>query len=155
MTETLSRLFSGDFMAKIVKREFGGAGNNNKPVANIVFEIVEGPRSGTQVTYSPNFKTKESTKYARRDMMAAGWQGKTMATFVSDIKLGAVFPINVRIAEYEGRQWNSVNSIGNTAPVITPATQDMIGLVDSYFAEIDDGTSSHPNAPGRNDDIPF
>lgn len=155
MTETLSRLFSGDFIGKIVKREYGTVGNANKPSARIMFEIVDGPRAGTQVPYDANFKTPQAIKYTKRDLMAAGWQGRTMATFTTDIKIGTVVPINVRIASFDEREWNSVGSIGNVAPVITPATDDVTRNVDSWFAEVDDGSSAHPNAPGSNDGIPF
>lgn len=165
-TTALSRLFEGDFMGRIIRAEYGTSGRDNKPAARIVFEIAEGPRTGTQVTYQANFK-QESIKYTKRDLLAAGWKGKTMASFVDDItaRVGTTVPINVRIASYQNRdtgktqEWNSVGSIGNTAPPLAAPTADLTRNVDSWFAEVDDGNGngSHPNAPGSSydKDIPF
>jgi len=142
----LPRLFEGDFLGRIHHAEYGvippkSDQQQPKPSARIVFEIAEGPRAGTQVTYDANFKP-ESVKYARRDLMAAGWAGKSMSTFVADIaaKVGTVLPISVRIATWQKpggqlREWNSVDSIGNVAPPLSAPSDAMTKQVDAWLAE--------------------
>jgi hypothetical protein len=155
---SLPRLFEGDFSGKIVRGEYG-TGNNGKPSARVVLEIADGPRVGTQVTYEANFKA-ESIKYTKRDLIAAGWQGKTMATFVDDIarRAGTVVPFNVRIASYTNpetgklREWNSVGSIGNVAPPLSAPTSAMTQNVDSWFAEVEEPQAQRATA---DETIPF
>lgn len=133
----------------------------------MMMEITTGARTGTQVPYEANFKP-ESIKYTKRDLMALGWQGRTIATLADDIMRAALsVPFQVRIATYENpdtgktRQWNSVGSIGNAAPPLSAATEQTTRNVDSWFAEVEDGGSSssgggrHPNAPGNDSDLPF
>jgi hypothetical protein len=169
--DSLPRLFEGDFTGKAIKVEYG-EGKGGKPSIRVTMEIGEGPRRGTQVQYEANMKA-ESIKYTKRDLMALGWQGKSVATLVDDItKAALVVPFSTRIATYENpetgktRQWNSVGSIGNAAPPLSAPTQDTTRNVDNWFAEVDDvpgngggagqsrGYGGHPNAPGS-DENPF
>lgn len=153
--ETLPRLFEGEFTGRCIKAEYG-TGKNDKPSARALMEITEGPRKGTQVPYEANFKA-ESIKYTKRDLMALGWSGRTIATYVEDVtKANKTVTFQVRIAEYTNpetgkfRQWLSVGSIGNAAPPLSAPTQTTTRSVDSWFAEVDD--SGHPNAPGSSYD---
>lgn len=163
----MSALFEGDFNARCVKAEFGTNQKSNKPSVRATMEIIDGPRAGTQVPYEGNFK-QESIAYTKRDLMALGWQGKTMASFVSDVTTNAkIVPIRVRIASYQDpetgktKQWISVGSIGYSAPPLAAPTEDLTRNVDSWFAEVEDAPQrsqtrgGHPNAPGNDSDIPF
>ena len=158
--DTISRLFEGEFTGRAVKVEFG-EGKNGKPTIRVTMEITSGQRTGTQVQYSANFKT-ESIKYTKRDLMALGWSGRSVSTLADDVMAAALtVPFSVRIATYDNpetgktSQWNSVGSIGNAAPPLSPASQDTTRNVDSWFAEVDDvapSTGRHPNAPGADSD---
>jgi hypothetical protein len=158
--DTMSRFFEGDFVGKAVKVEYG-EGKNGKPAIRVMMEILEGPRRGIQVPYDANFK-QESIKYTMRDLMALGWKGKTVASLVDDV-IGAalIVPFSVRIATYDNqetgktRQWNSVGSIGNFAPLLAAPTTTTTRNVDSWFSESDESSNGHPNAPGVRGDIPF
>lgn len=157
-------LFEGDFRGKAVKAEFGTDAKNGKPAVRVTMEIGEGPRSGIQVPYNGNFKT-ESIRYTKRDLMALGWQGKTIGTLVDDVmKAAKVVPFKVRIATYTNpetgktSEWISVGSIGYEAPPLAAPTHQLTANVDSWFAEVDEapaGNGRHPNAPGPDSDIPF
>ena len=164
--QPLPRLFEGDFLGKPVKVEYG-MGKGNKPSARITMRIVEGPRGGTDIVYEANFKP-DSIKYAKRDMMAVGWQGKSMNTFVADVNQfitsDATVQFNVRIASYTSpetgktREWNSVGGIGYVAAPLQAPTADLTQRIDQWFADAEaaggDG-SGPPNAPGNDADIPF
>lgn len=159
----MSNLFEGDFRGKAVKAEFGTDAKSGKPAVRVTMEITEGERAGTQVNYNGNFK-QESIRYTKRDLMALGWQGKSIGTFVDDVmKAAKVVPFKTRIARYENpetgkvSEWTSVGSIGYEAPPLAAPTKQITANVDSWFAEADDdGNGSHPNASGRdNDRIPF
>lgn len=159
--QSLPRLFDGDFVGKIIGAEYG-TGTNGKPSARVILEIAEGPRSGTRVTYEANFK-KESIKYTKRNLMAAGWQGKSMDTLASDVgeRGGYTVPFRIRIAEYlvpgtgKLRQWNSVDSIGDFVPALSTATMEMTKDVDSWFAAVDDDAAIGNGRRGNDDDLPF
>lgn len=145
--------FEGDFVGRPVKVEFGTNPKNGRPTARITMEITEGDKRGRQVPYEANFK-QEAIGYTKRDLMAAGWQGKTMATFVDDVtKAGQSekpIPFSVRIATFENpetgkvRQWLSVGSIGNYVPPIVAATKDDVRDVDQWFAEVPDAPPAPP-----------
>lgn len=161
----MSNLFEGDFIGKAVKAEFGSDARNGKPKVRVTMEITEGPRAGTQVPYEGNFK-QESIAYTKRDLVALGWQGKTMATFVSDVMGAArIVPFQVRTATYENpdtgkvRQWNSVGNIGYAAPPLKAADPTLTRDVDGWFNEVDGPSTGnggrHPNAPGNDEPVPF
>lgn len=164
----MSALFEGDFQGKVTKAEFG-TDKNGKPQLRATIEIVtEGERKGVSVGYSGNFKTKDASKYTRRDMIALGWKGNSASTFVSDVMTasqgGLTFPFSVRTAEWidsngKLKRWNSASNIGYQAPPLNAADSDTVRQVDSWLAEAD--PESQPPAHGGygsgNDDdsIPF
>ena len=149
----MSNLFEGDFHGKAIKAEYG-TDKGGKPQVRVMLEITtEGERKGTRVPYSGNFKA-ESIKYTKRDLLALGWAGKTISTFVADVMVAPkVVPFQVRIADWtdpetgKRKQWLTAGSIGYEVPPLNAATNDMTKNVDSWFAELD--------APGNSDDLPF
>lgn len=164
----MSALFEGDFSGRVTKADYG-TDKGGKPQIRVTLEITtEGERRGVQVQYSGNFK-QESIKYTKRDMLALGWRGKTIGTFVDDVldasEAGKVVPFQVRIAEWEDpntgklKRWLAAGSIGYEAPPLNAPTDDMTARVDSWFAEVDEPGerrgNQHPNAPGPDSDIPF
>lgn len=152
MNDSLPRLFEGDFTGKAVKVEYG-EGKNGKPTIRVTMQIESGQRSGTQVVYSANFKP-ESIKYTKRDLMALGWKGQTVASLADDVARAAlIVPFNVRIASYDNpdtgktSQWNSVGSIGNAAPPLSAASSQTTKSVDSWFNEAEEHGGAGGNEP--------
>ena len=152
----MSNLFEGDFRGKAVKAEFG-TDKGGKPSVRVTIEITEGERAGTQVNYSGSFKP-ESIRYTKRDLIALGWKGKSMSTFVQDVMSDVkTVPFKTRIARYENREtgkvseWTSVGSIGYEAPPLAAATNQITKNVDQWFAEADDAQSGG----GSDEPAPF
>lgn len=152
--------------------EYGTNPKNGKPEMRFMMEVVEGDSKGQRVPYKANTKNPQSTSYAKRDMVAAGWQGKTVGTFVADLtaanKAGKKMTFVARLASFtrdDGTvsQWWTVGSIGYSAPPLAAPTNDITKNVDSWFADAPDAAtpatgnnnSRHPNAPGNDDDLPF
>lgn len=156
-------LFEGDFHGKTIRADYG-TDKSGKPQLRVTLEITtEGERKGTQVQYSGSFK-QESIKYTKRDMLALGWSGQSVATFVDDV-LGAAaegktVPFQVRIAEWTDpktgklKRWLAAGSIGYEAPPLNAPTDDMNRRVDQWFAEDDDGGHGRSSSTG-DDNIPF
>lgn len=151
----MSNLFEGDFNARAVKPDLGAA-SNGKPKIRVEFEIVDGDRKGTRVSYDGKLDAP-NIKYTKRNMIAIGWQGKDVGTFVADVmKAARTVPIRTRIARYtrdDGSvsEWTSVDRIGYAAAELGTLDKDKIADVNRWFAEADDG-----DAPSAKDDsIPF
>ncbi len=157
-------LFSGHFEARAFKAEIGKV--RDKPVTvRIEMEIVsEGEQKGRKLKYEGKLST-DRIKFTKQHMMAVGWQGKTSKTFADDVmKAALVVPVEVRIAEYEGRQWPSIDRIGSYSAPLEALTADKFAEVDSWFAEVPDagqpandggGSGGGGGLPGDDGDIPF
>lgn len=145
-----NNLFEGDVHGRAIKAEYG-TDKSGKPQCRAVLEITtEGERTGTHVQWSGNFK-QDSIKYTRRDMLALGWEGKTIESFVGDVLAKKIIvPFQVRIAEWTDpktgklKKWLSAGSIGWEAPPLNKPTQDTTSQVDGWFASAAD-----------DDDLPF
>lgn len=153
-----SNLFEGEFQAKAVKPEFG-SDNRGRPKIRVEMEIVDGDRKGARVPYDGKLDA-DAIKYTKRDMIALGWAGKDVRTFVDDVlKAGKVVPITTRIARFDPqdgrpvREWTSVGRIGG-APPLAPIASDKIGDVNQWFAEAPE-LDAPQNGAGRDSDIPF
>lgn len=164
----MSAMFEGDYHGNVVKADYG-TDKGGKPQIRVMLEITtDGERKGVQVQYSGNFK-QDSIKYTKRDMLALGWAGKSIGSFVDDVlnasENGKVVPFQVRIAEWTDpktgklKKWLAAGSIGYEAPPLNTPTDDMTARVDSWFSDAGDNTgdrqTSYSNAPGHTDDIPF
>lgn len=154
-------LIEGNFHGKAVKAEVG-TNKDNKPVIRVELEVTEGEHKGKRFNYDGNLKA-ESIKYTKRDMVALGWQGKDVMTFVDDVlKDPKVVPFEVTIATWNKpesmgggiKQWSSVRSIGYAAPPLTAIDNDKAKDVNSWFAEAGDVAPTN-GARGGNSDIPF
>jgi hypothetical protein len=147
-------MIEGNFQGKAVKAEIG-TNKDNKPVIRAQLEITEGEHKGKRFNYEGNLKP-ESIKYTKRDMVALGWQGKDVMTFVDDVmKAAKVVPFDVTIATWSKpdgtvKQWESVRSIGYSAPPLNAMDKTKAADVNSWFAEAGDVEGQ------KNDDrIPF
>lgn len=137
--------------------EYGPNPDNGRPEAKLWMEIVEGDMKGAKVPYKANFKDEKSIKYSKRDMKAAGWQGKTIATFVADIsaasQAGKRVQFTARLASNGVKKdgspntWWTVGSIGHTSVPLGKPTEDMNRQVDSWFDSSDDDHGNSEPAP--------
>jgi hypothetical protein len=155
----MAALFEGDFHGRAIKAEYGTK-KNGTPQCRVVLEITsKGEGKGCHVQWAGNFKS-ESIKYTKRDMVALGWQGKTVGTFVDDVMADPKeVPFQVRIAEWTDpatgklKRWLSAGSIGYEPMPLNAPTSDTTRSVDSWFAEAGDVRPAGTGGP--DDDLPF
>src|SRR5690348_15927102 len=108
----MSNLFEGDFVGKASKAEVGL--KNGKAAVRIEMEVIEGDRKGRRANFEGDFSEK-SIRFTKRAMLAVGWKGESIATFVDDVKKAALtVPFHVEIASWtrpsDGKfmQWSAV-----------------------------------------------
>jgi len=148
-------LFEGSCIGKPVNVEFG-ADNGGKPRVRWEMEATEGEHKGKRANYSGKLDP-ENIKWTKRDMIAIGWQGKDVRTFVDDVKakIGTV-PFVAEIARFErdGKvsEWTSAKMTG--ALPLAALDKDKLDDVNSWFREAGDIAPAAP-ANGANSDIPF
>lgn len=154
----MSNLFEGDFQAKAVKPEFG-ADSQGRPKVRVEMEIVEGERKGTRVPYDGKLDEK-NIRYTKRHMLALGWQGKDIRSFVDDvIKAGLVVPIRTRVATYDRKdgkppsQWTSVQMIGTPVKPLAQLDGQKVNDVNDWFATAD--ATGAGQSTEDNSDVPF
>lgn len=168
---------NAEYMGHPIAPEYGNNPKSGKREIRLYMEIADGPLAGRRVKYTANTKDPRSTAYAKRDLMAAGWKGKDIGTFVADVTANAQTKISftvrlARVTRDDGsvNEWWTVGSIGQGAIPLAKATPDDDRTVNGWFAEAEEigggqgSTSStggqpanntaHPNAPG-NSRVPF
>lgn len=155
----------------------GSAGESeDKPgvvVVRVNVKIDDGPSKGRMVTYEDELNAKSSL-YIMRSMRAAGWKGKTVAAFESDVdewvkSTGGKSTVEVRHIEVKkgkkfdkwvdgGRQgpapiWDKVNSIGRGAkPLAAPKGEALSDADDLLRRAMQEEGSWNGGAP--EDDAP-
>lgn len=150
-----SALFEGSCIGKPVNVEFG-ADNNGRPRVRWEMEATEGEHKGKRASYSGKLDP-ENIKWTKRDMIAIGWKGVDVRTFVDDVKArtGTV-PFLAEIARYDRpdgtvSEWTSAKMTG--ALPLAALDKDKVDNVNRWFAEAGDVA---PAANGKTDDtIPF
>lgn len=152
-------LFEVDCLAKPVKPEFGGDGRG-KPKISVEFEILDGEYKGHRVPYSGKLDEK-SIKFTKRDMIALGWQGTDVRTFVADVtKESKPITITTRIAEWdkrdgsEPRRWTTVGRIHAAQP-LTQLESDRVADVNSWFASAGSLDSQSNGTHNDDSEVPF
>jgi len=152
----MSQLFEGDFVGRAVTPEFGT--KKGKPSIRIEMEIAEGDYKGRRVSFDGALDER-SIKYTKKAMIALGWKGVSVSTFIADVRAAALtVPFRVEIATWDPqdgrppRQWSSVRNIGGGSKPLEAISPDKIKDVDRWFAEAGDvGAPSN----GVDDSIPF
>lgn len=140
----------------------------SRPYVHIAMQIIEGPCKGLKLKYEVKKWDEKNIPYIRQDLLAAGWKGRSLVDFVADInaarQAGHKVQFTARLAEYEGRTWWTVGSIGYRTPQAGEADRDMTADVDGWLGvpganssrPTAPRTDSHPNAPGNDDEAaPF
>lgn len=178
-------LYEGEFVGYPRAPEYGVNPKNGKKEIRLYMEIADGPLAGRRIKYTANTKDAAAVAYAKRDLKAAGWQGRDIATFVSDVTKAAdvKVPFTTRLAsatrdDGSTNQWWTVGSIGTGATPLVAASRSDDEQVNSWFAEVDEpqprqsagnqgysgdrgrgghsgGYGGYPSAPGSRDDAPF
>jgi hypothetical protein len=153
-------LIEGEFTGRVAKAEFGG-NKDGKPQVRIEMEITEGEHKGKRFPFDGKLD-EQNIKWTKIAMMAAGWKGGSVASFVKDVETAAAsglfLPFKVEIATWNKpdgsvKQWSSVRSIGRSAAPLAPLDADKLANVDRWFAEVGDVGAAAP--AGDNNDLPF
>jgi hypothetical protein len=157
----MSDLFEGEFKGKAVDVEFGANPKNGKPCIRLKMEITDGQRAGTRLPYEGKLDER-NIRYTKSSMVALGWQGKDVRTFVDDVtKAAKVVSFSARIATWDPqdgrpvRQWTSVGSIGFAAAPLSKLESDKVADVNQWFAEVPDDSGGQGNGAPADDSIPF
>ena len=146
-------LFEGSNLpGRPINVEFG-ADAQNRPRVRWNMEVVEGEHKGKIANYSGKLDP-DNIKWTKRDMIAIGWKGLDVRTFVEDVKAAnRVVPFTAEIAEYNGRQWTSAKMTG--AAPLGQLDNEKVADVNKWFAEAGDVAPSNGASSGARDDIPF
>lgn len=159
----MASLFEGDFVGRCVNAEVGTRGN--KPLVRIEMEITEGDKKGRRVAFEGKLDEK-AIKYTKMAMVAVGWKGRTVVTFVEDVKAANVtVPFEVEIASYDPkdgtrvREWSTVRRIGTGGKPLDAIDKDTAKKFDNWFAEAGDvgdaAAAPSGNGAARDRDLPF
>lgn len=137
-------LFEGNCTGKAVNVEIG-LDSNGKARVRWNMEVTKGDHKGKLANYSGKLDP-DNIKWTKRDMMAIGWQGKDVKTFVADVEKAArEIPFTAEIADYNGRQWTSAK-IGGAAPLQAP-DRGTVDKLNGWFAEVGDSQGGGSDAP--------
>jgi hypothetical protein len=115
--------------------------------------VIEGEHKGKRASYSGKLD-EQNIKWTKRDMIAIGWQGKDVRTFVEDVKKAdRSLPFVAEIASFKRddgtvSEWTSAKMTG--AKPLAALGTDKVSDVNKWFAEAGDvGEQS------EKDSIPF
>ena len=136
-----AQLFEGTFQqGRIVDAEIGKSGK--KVVRWGIVVVDDGPHKGKVARYSGKLDP-ENIKFTKRDMIAIGWQGKDVRTFVDDVKkANLLVPFTAEIASFKRddgsiAEWTAARLSGAGKP-LTPFDADETRQVNEWFAQADD-----------------
>ncbi len=143
----MSALFEDpNCIGKAVNIEFG-ADNQGRPRVRWEMEVLDGPHAGKRAKYSGKLDA-ENIKWTKRDMLAIGWQGKSVKTFVEDATKAAAagkkVPFAAEIANHNGNSWTSAKMSGALPLAALDASK--VADVDRWFAEAGDVGSQSDNS---------
>lgn len=158
----MGQLFEGSFQqGRILNPEVGPNKAGKATVRWNVAVADDGEHKGKVANYSGKLDP-ENIKWTKRDMIAIGWQGKDVRTFVEDVKKASrLVPFTAEIARFKRddgsvSEWTSAKMSGGAAP-LGAFNGDEAASVNRWFADAPEiePRSSHPNAPADNSDLPF
>lgn len=134
--------------------------NGNMPYVCVVMKIIEGPLAGREFKFERNKWDTKGNVFAFRNMRALGWQGKTVATFVDDVRAfmatGKTVQFQARLAEFGKATWWTADKIGQGTTTLikqgTPATAETTAFVDDMIAEADEADAAYRSSRANSDD---
>lgn len=137
----------GNYQGQPTSYEFGVDGKG-AAVVRITMKVADGPHAGQTAQFKNGFGEK-AVKYTKRALIALGWSGKDINTAKDEIMTSPrTVPMGIVIAEYEGRSWSSVRSIGAAGDPLKAADNSTLKDVNSWLAEAGD-------VGGAQDKVPF
>jgi hypothetical protein len=114
---------------------------NGKPRVKWDMEVTEGQHAGKHASYSGKLD-EAAIKWTKRDMIAIGWQGKDVRTFVADVTAAnKIVPFEAQIASTtyadsgKTAQWTSAKSIGFTPRAPGVLEDSKLDDMNKWFAE--------------------
>jgi hypothetical protein len=155
-------IFEGDFTARVVDAQIGGA--KGKVRVRMEFEVLDGEHKGKRARYDGKLDP-DNIRFTKRDMVAVGWAGVDAATFTADVmKAAKAIPITVEQASHtyedsgKTTTWSAVRRIGGPRP-LDKLDAEKLRDVNSWFAEAGD-IEAPPAANGASrqtaeEDLPF
>lgn len=144
----MAQLFEGTFQqGKAINAEIGKSGK--KVVRWEMVVVDDGPHKGKAARYSGKLDP-DNIKFTKRDMIAIGWQGKDVRTFIDDVtKANKLVPFSAEIATFKREdgsiaEWTAAR-MGSGGKPLQAFDSDETRQVNQLFAE----------AGGSDDGIPF
>jgi len=139
------------------KLGFSSAGNEQ---IGILFELLDDPQKGRELIWYGSF-SEAAFPITWRALRALGWQGKAIATFAEDVKVGHVVSIVVESESFDGKTRNRIVFINRAGGIpmrdqMNPAQRQTFAkkvqaMIDGKIHE-----RKAPGAPPEDDDaIPF
>jgi hypothetical protein len=146
---------AGRYQGQVASYEFGPDPRNGTPIVRINMRVTDGPYAGQTAQFKNGFGEK-AVKYTKRALLALGWQGKDIKTAADDIAAAKkTVPMEIVIADWEGRQWSSVRSIGAFSDPLGKADDATVKDVNQWLADVGEEEPAAQPANGRNSDLPF
>lgn len=131
----------GNYQGQVASFEFG-VDSKGAPSVRIQMKVADGQYAGQTAQFKNGFGAK-AVKYTKSALLALGWAGKDIATAKDDIAHAAkTVPMQIVIAEWEGRQWSSVRSIGAFGDPLKAADNATLKDVNGWLASV--GTDDSP-----------
>lgn len=137
----MAQLFEGTFkQGRVVDAEIGKSGKKSVRWGLVVVD--DGAHQGKIARYSGKLDA-ESIKFTKRDMMAIGWQGKDVRTFVDDVaKANKLVPFSAEIATFKRddgsiAEWTAAR-MGGVGKPLQQFDSDETRQVNQMFAEAGD-----------------
>jgi hypothetical protein len=125
------------------------------PYVCVVMRITEGPLEGREFKFEQSKWDRERNVFTFRNMRGLGWQGKSMSTFVSDVRKtemeGKQIAFQARLAEYNGKTWWTANRIGGGTLIKQgeAPTADTNAMMDDWIAEADQADTEFRASRGQ------
>jgi hypothetical protein len=155
----MAQLFEGQFQqGQITNAEIGPNNSGKMTVRWNVVVVDDGPHKGKVANYSGKLDP-DAIKWTKRDMIAIGWQGKDVRTFVDDVKkANRLVPFKAEIARFTRNdgsvsEWTSAKMSGAAQP-LGALSGDDVANANRWFAEAPE-IEPRSASGGGGSDTPF
>jgi hypothetical protein len=143
--------------------------DNRLPIVRVKLRITSGPDAGQLDTYEARVDGGSSMPFIARSLKAIGWQGKTLATLVDDMKAWSaraggkstceIKHWEIKKGERKGEKFSKVNGIGTGGKPLAAMSRGAMADADEALARVlaagGGGGSDDPPHAADGDDIPF
>ena len=157
----MATLFEGNGLnGKAVDIEAGPNPSSGKYEVKWNMEVVDGPHAGKKASYKGKLDP-DNIKWTKRDMIAIGWQGKDIRTFVDDAtKAAKTVAFTAKIVTWtspKGKEmtWTAAESIGYQAQPLGQFDNESASKVNNWFAEAGEIGPQGGSTRTDDSDLPF